>query len=116
MPENPVPYEPEADVPLTPIEGVTDQRVLDVAREGFNFQLAIRRLLPESPNVELACRYVDLAVQASYAASQDVQDGPPVATEEPADTRQALRAPSRSAGPPRGPDRPSDSRKQEHDG
>lgn len=72
----PMPHTPEADVPLTPIEGVTDQRVLDISREGFNLQLLIRRLLPEGPNVELACRYVDLAVQAAYTTAQDSPPAP----------------------------------------
>lgn len=76
----PMPHEPEADVPLTPIEGVTDQRVLDVAREGFNFQLFIRSQFPEGPTIELACRYVDLAVQAVYNTAQD---SPPAASGEP---------------------------------
>lgn len=82
MPEDPIPYEPEADVPLTPIEGVSDQRVLDIATEAAALQALIRDRLPGSPNVELAVRYVDLAVQAAYGASQDT---PPVATGEPAD-------------------------------
>lgn len=79
---SPTVHTPEADVPLTPIEGVTDQRVLDIARDGFNLQLLVRRLLPESPDVELACRYVDLAVQAAHKAAQD---SPPAASGEPAD-------------------------------
>lgn len=109
-------YEPEADVPFTPIEGVTDQRVLDVAREGFNLQLLIRRLLPDSnPNVELACRYVDLAVQAAHTAAQDIpRDSPPVASGEPTGTRRAPQAPGRSASPPEAPSGASHSRKQGH--
>lgn len=82
MPENPVPYEPEADVPVTPIEGVTDQRVLDIAAAGAEFQALIRDRLPGCPNVELAARYVDLAVQAAHAAGQE---SPPVSTGEPAE-------------------------------
>lgn len=77
--EQPVAYTPEADVPLTPIEGVTDQRILDISADAFNLQLLIRRLLPEGPNVELACRYVDLAVQAAYTTAQD---SPPAASGE----------------------------------
>lgn len=81
--DGPVPYEPESDVPLSPIEGVTDQRVLDVASAGAAMQQLIRDQLPGNPNVDLACRYVDLAVQAAYGAAQD---SPPAATGEPAGT------------------------------
>ncbi|QNJ57633.1 hypothetical protein SEA_KEANU_27 [Streptomyces phage Keanu] len=76
----PMPHEAEADVPLEPIEGVTDQRVLDIATMGAQMQALIRDRLPGSPNVELACRYVDLAVQASYVESQE---NPPAASGEP---------------------------------
>lgn len=77
----PMIHEPEADVPLAPIEGVTDQRVLDIAAAGAAMQVLIRDRLPGSPGVELACRYVDLAVQAAYTTAQD---SPPAASGEPA--------------------------------
>lgn len=82
MAENPVPYEPEADVPVAPIQGVTDQRVLDIAAAGAQFQQLIRDRLPACPSVELAARYVDLAVQAAYEAGRE---NPPAATGEPAE-------------------------------
>jgi hypothetical protein len=96
MPENPIPHEPEADVPLAPIEGVTDPRVLEIARVGFNFQLAIRNQLPECPDVELAARYVDLAVQAAHRAAQE---NPPAASGEPGARSQAPTAPDSARGP-----------------
>lgn len=81
MTEDPVPHTPESDVPLAPIEGVTDERVLTIAQMGADMQALIRDQLPGSPNVELACRYVDLAVQAAYT---EAQDSPPAASGEPA--------------------------------
>jgi len=82
VPENPVPYHPDADVPLdtAPIQGVNDQRVQAVAERAAGFQQFIREMLPPSPNVELACRHVDLAVQAAYEAGQE---SPPAAPGEP---------------------------------
>jgi hypothetical protein len=80
MPELPVPYTPEADVEITPVQGVTDERVLAVAEAGAKFQQLIRDLIPANPNVELAARYVDLAVQAAHTAAQEA---PPQATGEP---------------------------------
>jgi hypothetical protein len=79
---NPVPdtntpsvHEPEADVPLKPLEDTTDQRVLDVAREAFNLQLSIRNKFSDNPGIELACRYIDLAVQAVHNTAPDDPPG-----------------------------------------
>jgi hypothetical protein len=99
----PTVHEAEADVPLTPIEGVTDQRVLDIAREGFNLQLSIRAKFPESPGIELACRYIDLAVQAAYTTAQD---NPPGAVEERAARVEAAET-AQERGPA-APGRPTD--------
>jgi len=79
MSDGPVAYTAEADVPLTPIEGESDQRVLDVQVKVTELQEFIRQTIPYGPSMELALRYVDLAVQA---ARQATQDGPPQALGE----------------------------------
>lgn len=76
MSEGPAVYTPEADVPLAPIEGETDERVLTVAAQAAQLQEVIRQVIPYGPQMELALRYADLAVQA---AAQAAQDSPPVA-------------------------------------
>lgn len=75
-----MPYDPEADKPVAPIQGVTDQRVLEIAAAGAELQSLIRAQLPGCPSVELACRHVSLAVQAAHEAGQE---NPPEATEKP---------------------------------
>ena len=77
MAEKPMPYQVEADTPVVPIEGVTDQRVIDTAQGGAGLKFVIRDRFSDGPNVELACRYVDLAVQAAHAAAQDSPPEPP---------------------------------------
>lgn len=84
MADEPIPYHPEADIPLNtePIQGVSDQRVQAVAERGAGFQQFIREMLPAGPFVEQAIRFVDLAVQAAYQAGQE---NPPEATGAPAE-------------------------------
>lgn len=108
--DGPAVHTPEADVPLTPIEGVTDERVLSIADAGAKFQQLIRDTLAPGPHVELAARYVDLAVQAAHGAAQET---PPVATGEPGSTPQDRRAPGRSASPQETPSLAARTRKQE---
>lgn len=76
MAEMPMPYSPEADVPLAEVPQVTDLRVQQVAAQGEIFKQIIRDVLPGSPYVEQAVRYVDLAVQAGHQAAQDRPPGP----------------------------------------
>lgn len=71
MPELPVPYDPSVDQPYTPIQGVEDQRVLDIAAKADELKQLMRDLLPGSPYVEQALRHVDLGVQAAHQATTD---------------------------------------------
>jgi len=79
MPEDPVPYDPEIDVPLDtqPIQGVADQRVQAVAERARGFVQFVRETIPAGPYVEQAARCVDLAVQACYQAAQERPEGAP---------------------------------------
>lgn len=71
MPEMPVPYDPSIDQPYTPIQGVEDQRVLDVAAKAEELKQLMRDVLPSSPYLEQAMRHVDLGVQAAHQATTD---------------------------------------------
>lgn len=99
MPELPVPYDPSVDQPYTPIQGVEDQRVLDIAAKADELKQLMRDLLPGSPYVEQALRHVDLGVQAAHQATTE---GPWAAAPLP---REARRSPGRAHGRP-GRDQP----------
>lgn len=81
MSELPLPYNPESDVPITvTAQDFSDPRVQAVAERAAGFMTFAREVLPASPYLEEAARYVGLAVQACHTAAQD---GPTGATEEP---------------------------------
>lgn len=80
MTDYPVPYSAESDVPLVPVDNETDPRMLNIAEQAATLSELIRSDIPEGPHVELAVRYVDLAVQAARTASREApSSGPPLA-------------------------------------
>lgn len=82
MTQDPLVWEPEADVSLNAraIDGVSDERVQRVAAEANVMKDVIRDQMGTGPYVERALRYVDLAVQTVYKAAIDEELGTDPAT------------------------------------